>query len=227
MKYRICAVVPAETAHDLTAMLEKAEKAEPDFIEIRMDYLAEDFKSKDVRKLTDIPLIATNRPRKEGGLFEGPESKRIDLLLRAAKDGFDFVDIELMPSRNMSLVEKINSMGVKTIVSFHNFTSTPSLSEMRRIFQKMLETEADVCKIVTKARSVDDNLSILRFVREASKESKVVSFCMGKLGISSRILSPIFGAFFTYASLERGRESAEGQLTIDEIRAVHSFLGVK
>lgn len=148
-------------------------------------------------------------------------------MLKAAEDGFDFVDIELMARGNKSIVEKIKSMGVETMISFHDFASTPNLSEMRRIFQRILETEADVCKIVTKARSVDDNLSDLQFVREASKESRVVSFCMGKLGISSRILSPIFGAFLTYASLERGRESAEGQLTVDEMHTIYSFLGVE
>lgn len=63
MKYRICAVVPARTRPDLEALLEKAEKTKPDFLEIRMDYLAENLKTKEIRKLTRIPLIATSRPR--------------------------------------------------------------------------------------------------------------------------------------------------------------------
>jgi 3-dehydroquinate dehydratase len=49
---------------------------------------------------------------------------------------------------------------------------------------------------------------------------------MGRLGIPSRVLSPIFGAYFTFASSSSGRETAAGQIPIDNLRALYKELGV-
>ena len=44
---------------------------------------------------------------------------------------------------------------------------------------------------------------------------------MGELGQISRILSPKFGGKLVFASLAKGKESAPGQLTIDELVNVY------
>ncbi|MEM2806315.1 MAG: type I 3-dehydroquinate dehydratase [Candidatus Bathyarchaeia archaeon] len=49
---------------------------------------------------------------------------------------------------------------------------------------------------------------------------------MGPLGKISRLLSPVFGGFFTIASLERNLETAPGQMTIQELREFYRTLGV-
>jgi 3-dehydroquinate dehydratase len=50
---------------------------------------------------------------------------------------------------------------------------------------------------------------------------------MGELGKPSRLLSPVFGAFFTIASLEKGRKTAQGQLTFQEMISAYEALGLK
>jgi 3-dehydroquinate dehydratase len=50
---------------------------------------------------------------------------------------------------------------------------------------------------------------------------------MGELGKISRLLSPVFGAFFTFASLEHGSETASGQMTIQEMKTAYELLGLK
>jgi len=50
---------------------------------------------------------------------------------------------------------------------------------------------------------------------------------MGELGKPSRLLSPVFGAFFTFASLDEKRRTANGQLTIQEMRRTYEALGLK
>ena len=89
-----------------------------------------------------------------------------------------------------------------------------------------MDIEGDVCKIITMARRIEDNLICLRFVAEASKAKDVVCFCMGELGRVSRLLSPLFGGHFTYASIGRGEESAIGQLTVAETRRFYELLGL-
>jgi len=69
-------------------------------------------------------------------------------------------------------------------------------------------------------------LTVLNFVSRACKRTETVCFAMGELGKPSRILSPLFGALFTIASLERGRETAQGQLTVQEMRNIYQTLGL-
>jgi 3-dehydroquinate dehydratase len=45
-------------------------------------------------------------------------------------------------------------------------------------------------------------------------------------GATSRILSPVFGGAFTYASIVKGREAASGQLTVSETKKIYRLLGV-
>jgi 3-dehydroquinate dehydratase type I len=72
---------------------------------------------------------------------------------------------------------------------------------------------------------MEDNLTTLNFTSATSSKTKVVCFCMGELGKVSRLLSPLFGGFFTFASLERGNETASGQITIQEMKASYELLG--
>jgi 3-dehydroquinate dehydratase type I len=87
-----------------------------------------------------------------------------------------------------------------------------------------LNIKGDICKIITTAKKIEDNLTCLRFVVEASKSNDVICFCMGKLGIISRLLSPVFGGYFTYASVGRGNESAIGQLTVAETKKFYGLI---
>jgi 3-dehydroquinate dehydratase type I len=75
-----------------------------------------------------------------------------------------------------------------------------------------------VIKIVPFARSWEDNLTILSLIPFAkARKQEIVAFCMGEKGKISRIYSPFLGAAWTYASLDQGRASAPGQLTVREL----------
>jgi 3-dehydroquinate dehydratase/shikimate dehydrogenase len=90
-----------------------------------------------------------------------------------------------------------------------------------------IKNGGDVCKIITTAIYPRDNLSILHFLEEESTRTKLVSFAMGQQGIPSRILSPLFGAEFAFASLNEASKTADGQLTIDDLRSAWQLLGVQ
>ena len=82
-----------------------------------------------------------------------------------------------------------------------------SVSEMEKVLEQEIASGASVCKIVTTAKKIEDNLAVLNFVSAMSSKAKLVCFCMGEQGKVSRLLSPMFGAFFTFASLERGQRN--------------------
>jgi len=223
---RVCVSVLPETVTEALKLVEKAENRGANFIEIRLDILKEYDKLSDIPACSKLTMIATNKSVKHHGKFLGSETERKQTLLNAAEKGFKYVDLDLSTSELESIVSDVHNMGVKSIISFHNFNETPSLPKMEEILKKEIASEADVCKIVATAKSVEDNLTVLNFVSKACKSAKTVCFCMGELGKTSRLLSPLFGGFFTFASLEEGKETAAGQLTIQEMRAVYATLGI-
>jgi len=231
VKPRICVPLPVERLSDLASMISKAEDAGADLIELRLDYLQQDILSQmdDVKKVickVSVPLIATNREHSQGGKQVQEEKQRIKTLIKAAEIGFQYVDIELTTTGLKQITKKIVDFGSKPIISFHDFKGTPSDSEMERIAKSQIEASATVCKIITTANTLEDSLRCLLFTHKMSKVTDIVCFAMGSQGVLSRILSPLFGAFFTFSSLEPELETASGQVSVSELRELYKKLGV-
>jgi 3-dehydroquinate dehydratase type I len=224
---RICVSILPKNNIEALKLIEKAEKAKADFIEVRLDSLEITRKLSDLSASTKIPLIATNKLQSEKGFFVGKESERQQTLLNAAKSGFEYVDVDFSSPRHIETISQLTQLGTKTIVSYHKFGGALSVSAMENILEKEIASGASICKIVTTAIQVEDNLPALSFVSFASSKAKLVCFCMGEHGKISRLLSPVFGAFFTFASLETGNETALGQMRINEMRTAYALLGVK
>ena len=94
---------------------------------------------------------------------------------------------------------------------------------MKQIVNQQSKAGADICKVVTTARSFEDNLSVLQLISEFPK-TKLVSFAMGPLGVTSRVLCPLVGGDFTYASIEKGKESAPGQITVRDLTKIYEMV---
>jgi 3-dehydroquinate dehydratase type I len=206
-------------------LIEKAEKAKTDLIEVRLDCLETSRSLLEIVKSTKIPLIATNKLPNEKGNFPGTEIQRQQTLLNAAKNGFEYVDVDLSSPIHKETIGKLKLLGAKPIASYHKFVGTLDISEMEKVLEQEIASGASVCKIITTAKKIEDNLTTLNFVSVMSSKAKLVCFCMGEYGKVSRILSPLFGAFFTFASLEQGSETAGGQMTIQELRTAYKLLG--
>ena len=227
MTARICVSILPKNNIDALNLIEKAEKAKADFIEVRLDWLEISRKLSDISASTKIPLIAANKLQSEKGYFSGTEIEWQQTLLLAAKSGFEYVDVNLSSPKHIETISQLKQLGAKPIVSYHKFDGALSVTAMEDVLDKELASGASICKIVTTANHVKDNLPVLNFVSFASSKAKLVCFSMGEHGKVSRLLSPMFGAFFTFASLENGSETAAGQMSIDEMRTAYGLLGVK
>jgi len=222
---RICvSILPKNNLEALT-LIERAEKAKANLVEVRMDYLEAPTNLSELVKSTKIPLIATNKLSSEKGFYAGTENERQQTLLTAAKNGFEYVDVNLSSPKLKETIDKLKPFAAKPIVSYHKFDGALSAHEMEKVLEQEIATGAIVCKIVTTAKKIEDNLAVLNFVSTMSSKAKLVCFCMGEPGKVSRLLSPLFGAFFTIASLEQGKETASGQMTIPKMRAALELLG--
>ncbi len=201
-------------------------KAEPwaDLMELRVDYL-EKIKLPPLLENRRKPLIVTNRRRGEGGKYEGDEKERLAVLRDAVDLGADYIDVELASERSFLQGLMKDKKGTRVVLSFHDFQRTPSPKELQRLFDRMVRWGADVIKIASFARSWEDNLKILSLIPFArARKQEVVAFCMGEKGKISRVFSPVLGAAWTYASLNRGKASAPGQLTVEEMKQIWQTL---
>jgi len=224
---RICASILPKTNLEALNLIEKAEKAKADFIEVRLDCLDISRKLSDLSASTKVPLIATNKLQSEKGFFLGTETERQQTLLKTARSGFAYVDVDLSSPKHKETITQLKQLGSKPIVSYHKYDGALNVSTMEKILDEEIASGASICKIVTTAKQIEDNLPALSFVSFASSKTKLVCFCMGEHGRISRVLSPLFGAFFTFASLEQGSETAGGQMSIEEMRDTYRFFGVK
>ncbi len=213
---RICAVI---VNNDLKAIAEVESFIE--LFEVRIDLIGEGWQ--ELVKHLKKPWIACNRSADEGGSWRGSESKRREELLSAIELGAKIIDIELVTGNLKELVQLIKKKA-KCLLSFHEMRVTPSLDGTREIVQRQLEAGADICKVVTTAQTFEDNLTVLQLIKEFP-ETRVVSFAMGPLGLASRVLCPLVGGEFTYASIEKGKESAPGQITARDLRKLYEVVG--
>ena len=227
MTPRICVSILPKNNLEALNLIEKAEKAKADIIEVRLDCLETSRKLSELSASTEVPLIATNKLQSEKGFFAGTESERQQALLNAAKSGFEYVDIDLSSPKHKETISQLKLLGAKPIVSYHKFDGALNVSAMAAVLEEELAIGAFVCKIVTTAKQIEDNLPVLSFVSFASSKAKLVCFCMGEHGRVSRVLSPLFGAFFTFASLEEGSATAAGQMSINEMKTAYTLLGNK
>jgi 3-dehydroquinate dehydratase type I len=221
----ICVSIAAPTTE---AAIEKIKRAEAlvDLIELRIDRLP----GVDLERLLavrNIPVIATNRRREEGGEFAGTEEERLARLKEAARLGADYIDVEAStaPAGKSKLRRAIAGTPTRLIVSWHDFSGTPSAESLEAKLRECMAEGPAVVKIVTLAKTTADCLRLLELIPRARKKGQaIVAFCMGRPGQISRIMAPLLGSLFSYASLEASEASAPGQLTVRQMQEIYRIM---
>lgn len=216
---RICVAIQAETNEQIIKSVLKTDEA--DLIEIRLDYRKENLNLPAIRKSTDKLLIATNRRKDQGGNAVEPEQERLGLLMDAVDAGFDYVDIASTTESLAETVQALKEKGAKVIVSYHDFEHPLNAKQLEEKHRELAETGCDIIKIIGWTTNYDDNLSYLEYNKSHPGN---VSFGMGEKGTPSRILAPLSGAAYTYASLETGRELASGQIPLKLLWGIYRSL---
>jgi len=190
-------------------------RAPPDLFELRLDQLPnlrESYLSRLHR-----PLIITARHPAEGG-------KRCNRkeLLRKFLQYAKFIDIELRSIPELREVwAEARRLSVGRICSVHDFKQTPELSVLRRQFSRSQKANANVFKLVTRADSLRDLLTLFEFLRTRSSLMPVCVMAVGKFGPISRLLFREAGSAFIYAPLRHALY--DGQLTLGQLRRHRDF----
>ncbi len=207
----ICTSIAEE---GLEACLKALESVE--FAEVRLDKTK--LSEKEVVQIFSASkkLIATYRKGDEQEIRE-------KTLILAIDSGASMVDIELESTEEYrkKIISKARENTCEVIISYHNYEKTPSKNELEKIIEQCFEKGADIAKIACKVNSEKDNARLLGLL---DCEKKLVVIGMGRLGRMTRILGPLLGSKFTFASTGAGKETAEGQLSKKEMEEILEVL---
>jgi 3-dehydroquinate dehydratase/shikimate dehydrogenase len=225
---KLCVAIQAGSAAE---MIERAGAALKDssFLEFRLDSLAKPATALPKLKefLTahrEAIAIATCRRKQFGGHFEGTLKAEVDVLAKAAEAGCQLVDFEVesaeeaAPKQLQQFRSGLRSSGAALLISFHDFTRTKGLEHAADRIQKF---QPDFVKVVSTARTLADNLAVLRLIEDRSLTAHVVGIAMGEEGVVSRVLGPRAGAPFTFASFSEAAATAPGQVTAGALRDLY------
>jgi 3-dehydroquinate dehydratase/shikimate dehydrogenase len=212
---KVCVAITGATAAEMVERATEAMRDSP-FLEFRLDYLEKPLAALPGLKqfLAENPLvtaIATCRRAANGGKFKGAIAAELEVLQKAVAAGFQLVDLELETAETIkdAEFEKLRSRGSALVISYHDFQATKDLDG---IFDRIRPFEPEFVKIVTTARSLADNVLMMRFLERKGDMANLVGLCMGDQGILSRVLSVRAGSVFTFASANPGEETAPGQI---------------
>jgi 3-dehydroquinate dehydratase/shikimate dehydrogenase len=194
-----------------------------DCIELRLDY-ATTLNIDSIASLqneTPLPVIFTLRKKSQGGHYSKDEDQRLKDILKLCRLNPNYLDLEYDTPKDV--IKKIHHEfpQIKLICSYHDFSETPE--RLDKLLENLLNPDFHTYKIATHAASTVDALRMITFIKSASKHYQVTGICMGPHGTSTRILGPIMGNLFTYASINAAASTAPGQLTLHELINQYHF----
>jgi shikimate dehydrogenase/3-dehydroquinate dehydratase type I len=228
---RIAAILPkdrADLVHRLHALDGIADAAE-----VRLDGLwprvpDEETATEDLIAAVEaakLPLVATLRPVRQGGLFDGPENIRLGLLAAAAKAGFTLLDVEADVLANRGLIPALE--GEARLIVSHHQASTPTCDEGGRLLVSMHDVEAELDKLVFAAHSFADTLRALELTRKhALRGGRPGISTLGMGGAPLRALLALAGNRCTYGYPPGAQPAAPGQPGLAEAQAIWDHWGL-
>lgn len=246
MNTLLCIPITATTPKGIVLEAAAAGEAGAEIIELRLDYLDLNTPQSCLRELWEAAhyqprMIITCRVAEEGGHYRGDDRFRAGLIgqVLAYVRSRATVDLEYSAYRKstelQALAESLYTVfpqtpemrtstiesGACLVLSRHDFRGTPP--DVSAWIREMGSEPCEVLKVACKANRITDSLRVLDALHEWAPKRPTIALAMGEAGLITRVLAKKFGAFLTFASLEAGKESAPGQLTISEMRNVYRW----
>ena len=211
---KICVSVCAETADEMITNIKRAEEF-ADVIEVRFDCLSDDAIKGLLVALPQIEktYLFTFRPKVQGGKRELTVAGRLkfwEFLVHERISGF-MIDLEFDPK----ILLAVRPTNIERIVSLHEFEPGHDLDP---IWEAISAVSDNTVKIAISTSDITDSISVWKLLEQAKAAGRqLVPIAMGEAGKWTRILGLAHGAFMTYASLDGGRETADGQITAKDL----------
>jgi 3-dehydroquinate dehydratase-1 len=199
-----------------------------DFAEVRID--AMNVTIEDMERIFSKPLmlIATFMPADPAVMPDKvvDTDTRLKYLIAAIEAGAKYVDIEIESDSayRREIIKKAKQKDCKVIISFHDFYSTPEQKKLEEITELCFSEGADIAKIACRVTSERDSLRLLGLLNNYDYQGRTVVIGMGNKGRITRVAAPLLGCPFTFASISKGKETAEGQIEKDTMEQMMRLL---
>ena len=196
-----------------------------DFYEIWLDYikdLDEKFIVDISKKLQKKLIFVFRRQNLEKIKMDLKERQQLIILLSKYNV---LLDLDFL-TQHEELELLISKAGkIKLILSYHNYKETPKLDFLGNLLSKMKRYNPSIYKIATFCQKESDALNLLNFIL-ILREQKLnyIVLGMGKSGLISRIIGPIWGNQISFAPKDIKDKSALGQLTKDQMKKILSII---
>ena len=177
-----------------------------------------------------VPLLATIRTKKEGGLADLTDAAYGELCAAICHSGLaDLLDVEAStaPAVIAAIQQQARESGVKTVFSSHNFAETPPTETMVNTLTDMVRRGADIAKLAVMPHTPADTARLLEATAQAAQatgnDTPLITMSMGQQGMVSRICGAAFGSCAGFATA--GVSSAPGQPAAPALRTALDALG--
>ncbi len=149
-----------------------------------------------------VPALITVRRPDEGGQNDLNTADRVRLAHMFLPSA-TLLDVEIASLGAMAgLVADARARGVIVIASFHDFTATPGLDELRQKRDAALAAGADMVKFAATLHRTADIATLAALLEEPGHPPLSI-MGMGKLGRVSRLIFAQLGSVVNYGYLDR------------------------
>src|SRR5712664_3803080 len=216
---RICAVVAASTASEMSKMVRSA-LTQTRTVELRLDWLRSEAERAQFLgwlgrvQPRNATFLATCRRREGGGKFPGSVDRELYWLIRAREAGCQWCDLEVETLRKLP-GQSVREYPVppRVLLSVHDFERTPNLP---RSINPPARGGVDAVKIAAEARTIHDSVRLLRLARSSRN---FIAVPMGEVGLPARILALREGSALAYAPVAEA--TAPGQVSLDDMKHLY------
>lgn len=232
---KICVPITGRNRVEIMNQLEGMRSLPFDIIEWRTDFFEELNDMIAIKELLleinnvymDKPILFTFRTSMEGGQRWIPVNQYTDLIYTAVGSGVvDIVDIELFLGDKFveNMIMQAHRMGVKALVSNHDFMKTPTKDKIVDRLKNMAYLGADIAKIAVMPKDMNDVFELMQASIEASQKMiiPVATMSMGELGIITRTCGEVTNSALTFGAGVVA--SAPGQIPVQDLNTIISTI---
>lgn len=122
-------------------------------------------------------------------------------------------------------LEHISGSGLNLIASYHDYEATPDTLQLEAIIGTMEPYRPAVYKLSTLCRSEGDAVRLLQLLLQLkAKGVRAVVSGMGDHGAVTRVFGTLWGNEMVFAPADKGKGSAPGQLTKQQLEVIFKEL---
>jgi len=183
---------------------------EVDLLEVRVDHFVTDLKLL-ARALPELkfPLIITVRHPQEGGASGLADPERISLY-RQFLPLAAIIDVELRSAKHFQpLLQEARAQGLARILSWHDFRTTPSLSQLEAKWSAAAAYRPEIIKFATVVQKPSHLAILVTFLASRPQAPAASVMGMQALGKVSRLALAAAGSRLNYGYL--GEPQISGQ----------------